>query len=141
MQRLFILILFLPLFSFVCISKKMKRDTIKVTNNLAEGVYVIPNFRYPDTSFDFTTREHVLANDSIYFIQAHRTKKLFYRDLCNKNTWTYLIKSDTLQVYVFTESIIKNETWATISTEKLFLRKLVFHYNDLIKNNCILTIE
>ena len=119
----------------------MRKDTISVTNNLNEGVYVIPNFRYPDTSFDFSSKEHVLANDSIYYIQAHRTKRLFYRDLCNKNTWTNLVKSDTLQVYVFAGSTIKNETRATISNKKLYLRKLIYHYNDLIKNNCILTIE
>lgn len=141
MSRHILVILLVPLFSFKCITKKIRHNTISVTNKLTIGVYVIPGFDYPDTSLNFITKGGILANDSIYFVQSQRTRKLFYVDLCNRLTWSFRVKTDTLQVFVFAESTIKDNSWETISKEKLYIRRLTFHYNDILKENCSLTIE
>ena len=141
MLRFILLISLLPLFSFKCITNQMRQDTITVTNKLPIGVYIILNFDYPDSTLSFTSKQHILANDSFYFIPPLQAKKLFYMNLCNRKTWKKLMKTDTLQVYVFDEKDIKEKSWDAINKEKVYLGKLTFHYSSIIKDSCSLVIE
>lgn len=136
-----LIVLVVPLFSFKCITKKMRENFIQVENQLPVNVYSVPSYDYPDTTLAFTNKERILANDSIYFVRAMSTKRLFYIDLCRAETWNRLIKSDSLQVFVFEEAIIKERSWDEIKANKLYLRRLTYAYNDIVNKGCKITIR
>lgn len=134
-------VLLLPLFAFTCVSKKMKQSFIQVDNQLSKNVYCVPSFDYPDTLLSFTSKEKILANDSIYYLSSESSKKLFYMALCKKDIWDKMIKSDTIQVFVFEEKILKEKSWSDIDANKLYLRRFTYSYNDILNNGCKITIN
>lgn len=136
-----IILLLLPLFGFVCVTKKMRKNFIQVENFLPINIYCIPSYNHPDTMLTFTNREHILANDSIYFVSAQHTKKLFYLELCRAETWNKLIKSDSLQVFVFEEHVIKERTWDEIKANNLYFKRLTYAFNDIVNKGCKITIR
>lgn len=140
-SKMIIVIVVLPLFSFKCISKRMRENFIEVDNQLSNNIYCIPSFNYPDTSLSFTNRERILANDSIYYVGSLNSKKLFYIDLCKKESWQRLMKSDTIQVFVFEERVVKEKSWKEIAFNSLYLRRLTYAYNDIVNNGCKITIQ
>lgn len=140
-SKVIIAIMVLPLFSFKCISKKMRENFIEVNNQLSKNIYCIPSFNYPDTSLSFTNRERILANDSIYYVSSLNSKRLFYIDLCKRETWQRLTKTDTIQIFVFDEAVIKEKSWNEISSRKLYLRRLIYSYDDIFNNGCKIMVK
>jgi hypothetical protein len=136
-----LIVLVVPLFGFKCISKKMRQNFIQVENHLPLNVYCIPSYNHPDTTLTFTDNEHILANDSIYFVSAFHTKRLFYLELCRIETWNRLIKSDSLQIFVFEEAVIKERSWDKIKANRLYLRRLTYAYDDIVNKGCKITIR
>lgn len=114
----------------------MRQNFIEVSNSLPEDVYCVPSFNYPDTTLSFTDKDRILANDSIYFLPAAGTKKLFYKPLCDKATWNRLNPKDTLQVFVFEENTLKSKAWNEIAANKLYVRRIALTYNDILVNGC-----
>lgn len=131
----------LPLFAFKCISKKMRENFIEVNNQLPANVYCVPNFNYPDTTLSFTSKEKILANDSIYYVGSSNSKRLFYIDLCKIETWKRVVKSDTIQIFVFEEKVIKEKAWNEINANNLYLRRLTYAYNDIVNNGCKIKLQ
>ena len=136
-----LIVLILPLFSFKCITKKMRQNFIEVENQLSTNIYCVPSYNYPDTTLEFINKGRILANDGIYFLNALSKKRLFYTELCGKDTWDYFIKSDSLQVFVFEEAVIKERSWDEIKTNKLYMRRLTYAYNDIINKGCKIIIQ
>jgi hypothetical protein len=135
------LIIILPLFAFTCVSKKMREKFIEVHNKMDKNIYCVPNFNYPDTSLSFTSIEKIMANDSIYYLTAQSSKKLFYMALCKKEFWQKMVTSGTLQIFVFDENVLKKDDWNNIVAEKKYLRRLSFNYDDILKNDCKIVVE
>ena len=136
-----LIVLVFPLFGFTCVSKKMRSSFIEVYNQLPANVYCVPSFEYPETSLTFTNKEKILANDNIYYVNSLGVKKLFYLDLCKKETWQRLISADTLQVFVFDEQKIKECRWDDIMKGKIYLKRLVYSYGDIVNNGCKITVK
>ena len=134
-------VIIIPLLSFKCVSNKMLEKFIEVNNQLSVNVYCLPAFEYPDTSLAFTNKEKILANDSIYYISSLATKKLFYIDLCKKETWQKITKADTIQVFVFDEKVLKERSWNDIVNNRIYLRRLVYSHNDIVHNGCKITVK
>ncbi len=137
----FLIVLALPLFGFKCITKKMRENFIQIENQMPVNVYCVPSYDYPDTTLSFINKERILANDSIYFIRTLSTKRLFYIDLCREETWNRLVKQDSLQIFVFDEQVIKQQSWDEIKASKLYLRKLTYAYKDIINNKCKISVQ
>lgn len=135
------LIIILPLFAFTCVSKKMRENFIEVHNKLDKNIYCVPNFNYPDASLSFTSIEKIMANDSIYYLNAQSSKKLFYMALCKKEYWQKMVTSGTLQIFVFDEDVLKKDEWNNIVAGKKYLRRLSFNYDDILKNDCKIVVE
>lgn len=119
----------------------MRGNFIEVNNQLSVNVYCIPSFEYPDTSIAFTNRAKIFANDSIYYIGSLASKKLFYIDLCKKETWQRVAKADTIQIFVFDEKILKEKSWNDIVSNRIYLQRLIYSYNDIINNGCKITVK
>jgi hypothetical protein len=119
----------------------MRENFIEVNNQLPNNVYCVPSFDYPDTALLFTNKEKILANDSIYYVGSFNSKRLFYIDLCKIETWKRLVKSDTIQIFVFDENTVKEKSWNEIVSGKLYLRRLIYTYNDIINNGCKITVK
>lgn len=131
-------VLLLPLFAFTCMPKK---NFITVENQINKEVYCIPSYSYPDTSLSFTDKAQILANDSFFYIRPFTSKKLFYVDLCKIETWKRLVKSDTIQVFVFDEKMLKEKPWNEIVAGRLYLRRLTYTYKDIVDKGCKITIQ
>lgn len=137
-----ILILLLPLFSFDCYSKRMMASWVEVENQLPVNVYCLPSFKYPDTSLNFTSKSDILANDGIYFIKANDKHQLFTRrSFCDKTYWERELLSDTLQVFVIDEKVLKEKSWGQIYSNDLYLRRILFTYDEIINNGCKIVIK
>lgn len=119
----------------------MRENFIEVNNQLPASVYCVPNFDYPDTGLLFTSKEKILANDSIYYVGSSSAKRLFYIDLCKIETWKRLVKSDSIQIFVFDEKVLKEKTWNEIVAGKLYLRRLTYTYKDIVDKGCKITIQ
>ena len=119
----------------------MRENFIEVNNQLPASVYCVPSFDYPDTGLLFTSKEKILANDSIYYVGSSNSKRLFYIDLCKIETWRRLVKSDTIQVFVFDEKVLKERPWNEIVAGKLYLRRLTYTYKDVVDKGCKITIQ
>lgn len=141
-NKKFLVILLLPCFSFVCISKKMLQDFIEVHNQLHENIYCIPSYDYPDTLFPLYLggKEGIFGNDYIYRIDSLSNKKLFYQNLCNKAVWERLVSSNVLQVFVFNSTVLHEKSWSEIMSKHLYYR-LSYTYDDIIRNGCTITIN
>lgn len=132
------IVFLLPLFAFTCVSKK---NFVTVENKTEKNIYCIPRYNYPDSSLSFITKDQILANDAFFYLRPMSSKKLFYTDLCKRETWSRLIKTDTLQVFVFEEDVIKQKSWEDITADKLYLRRLTYAYDDIVNNGCKITIQ
>ncbi len=137
----FLIFLIFPLFGFKCITNKMRENFIQVENLLPFNLYCVPSYAYPDTTLVFTNKERILANDSIYFINALGVKKLFYTDLCNEASWNRLIKGDSLQIFVFDEQVVKHQNWNDVILNKRYLRRLTYGYKDLLTSKCKILVR
>lgn len=133
--------MFLPLFAYKCLNKEMRKDLIEVSNRFTHNVYCVPSFNYPDTTLSFTSKDRVLANDSIYFVPSLGTRKLFYLPICEVATWKELNAEDTLQIFVFDENIMKTQPWSAIVENKMYLKRLTFTFSELQKNDCKIIIN
>jgi hypothetical protein len=141
-KKLMILMLaILPLLAFKCVTKKMRENFVQVNNQLSQNIYCVPSFDYPDTSLSFINKERILANDSIYYLSSKSSKKLFHKTLCKKDVWDKMIKSDTIQIFVFEEMLLKEKNWNEIVTNKLYLRRLTYSYNDIISDSCRIIVK
>lgn len=138
MKYILTIILVLPLLATTCVRKKYM---IHVENQTAENIYLIPNFQYPDTSLKSFSREVLFANDSIHYVAAHYKKPIFFLELCRREEWRRVIRSDTLQVFVISEKEIKQSTSEEIRAKRPFKSRLLISYDDLVKNNCAITIK
>jgi hypothetical protein len=138
---LIVIVSLLPLFAFKCITKKMRENFIQINNQLPVDVYCLPSFDYPDTTLLFTSKERILANDSIYYVGSLKSKRLFYIDLCKIETWERLVKSDSIQIFVFDEKVLKEKPWNEIFAGKLYLRRLTYTYKDIVDKGCKITIQ
>jgi hypothetical protein len=141
MKYKILIILLLPLFSFRCIKKSTLAKFIEVDNQLPQNVYCVPDYDYPDTTVLITKNEVILGNQNSFFIKAASKDKLFYNALCDKAVWEKLLTTDKLQLVVIDEKIFKEHSWEEIVSRNLYLRKLLFSYDDIIKNGCKITIR
>lgn len=131
-------VLLLPLFAFTCVSKK---NFVKVENQTTQSIYCIPSYSYPDSSLSFINKDQILANDSFFYLRPLSSKKLFYFDLCKRETWDRVMKTDVLQVFVFEESVINGKSWNEITANRLYIRRLTYAYKDIVNNGCKITIQ
>jgi hypothetical protein len=119
----------------------MRENFIEVNNQLPNSIYCVPSFDYPDTTLLFTNKGKILANDSIYYVGSSNSKRLFYIDLCKIETWKRLVKSDSIQIFVFDEKVLKEKNWDEIVSGEFYLRRLIYTYNDIINNGCKITVK
>jgi hypothetical protein len=136
-----LIILLLPLFSFRCIKKSTLAKFIEVDNQLPQNVYCVPNYEYPDTTLSFTNKPVIVANEASFFIKAASKDQLFYRALCDSIVWNKIMTTDTLQLVVIDEKVFKEHSWEEIVSRNLYVRRLLFSYDDIIKNGCKITIR
>lgn len=119
----------------------MRQNFIQVDNQLSKNVYCVPSFAYSDTLLSFTNKEKILANDSIYYLKSEDSKHLFYKEFCKKVIWDKMIKSDTIQIFVFEEKLLKEKSWEDIVANKMYLRRLTYSYNDIFNNGCRIIVK
>jgi hypothetical protein len=141
MKYRILIVLLLPLFSFRCIKKSTLANFIEVDNQLPQNVYCVPSYNYPDTTLLFTNKSVIVANEGSLFIKAASKDQLFYKPFCDKDFWKKVMTTDTLQVFVIDEKIFKENGWAAIYSRNLYMRRLLFSYDDIIKNGCKITIR
>ena len=134
-------VLLVPFFSFVCFSKRVTNNQIEVVNKLPISVYCVPNFGFSDSSFKFTSKEYILANDSIFHVNAKTNKKLFRMPLTDTIGQKFLLKFDTLEVFVFDENVIKEKSWEEIIGRQLYLKRLTYSFKEITCNNCKVVIK
>lgn len=139
MKYTFFAILVLPLLAFTC--KRKWEYYIEVENQIGQNVFCLPGFNYPDTSLVHFEKDVILANDVVFYLKSGQKMRLFFEKLCYKETWKRSFASDTLQVFVMPEKILKEVSWDSISSNHLYLRRLVFSYSDVINNGCKITIR
>lgn len=136
-----LVVLLLPLLAFKCMNKKTKASIVEVENQLSANIFCVPGFHYPDSSLSFTNKGRILANEATLFVAANNKVKLFYKPLCEKEYWQAVVKSDRLQVFVFEESIIREKEWDEIASKRLYIRRLVYSYDDIVNNGCKIVIH
>lgn len=141
MRHKIVVVLLLPLFAFKCLSKKTRESFIVANNQLSQNVYCVPSFMYPDTSLSFTSKEKILANDSIYYLGAGAIKKVFYMPLCQKDSWDKIVKSGVLQIFVFDERVVKESNWNDITANRRYLRRITYKYSDIYKDSCRIIVK
>jgi hypothetical protein len=136
-----LVVLLLPLFAFQCVSKKMLAYFIEVENQIDKNIYCISSFNYPDTTLSFTSKEFIFANDDAYYISSLSKRKPFYNAFCKRTIWTKLLKSDSLQIFVFDDKVLKGKSWNEITANRIYLRRLVYSYNDIVNNSCKIVVK
>lgn len=134
-------VLLLPLFSFDCMPKSAQANILVVENQLPVNVYCVPSFQYPDTSLNFTNKSVIEANQGAYFLKAGTKTQLFRHALGNKYTWDHFMDTDTIQIFVLDEKVVKEKSWGQIYSYDLYLRRLVLSYSDIFDNNCTIIIK
>lgn len=62
-------------------------------------------------------------------------------DLCKKETWQRLATADTIQLFVLDEKILKERSSNDIVSNRIYLQRLVYSYNDIISNSCKIIVK
>ncbi|AEV99392.1 hypothetical protein A4D02_26510 [Niastella koreensis] len=138
MKKILVFLLLLPLLAFKCHRVK---NYIEVENQLNQNVFCLPGFNYPDTSLVQFDRHDILANDAVFFVKSAQKQRLFYEYLCVKSAWRQCMAKDTLLVFVIAEKTMRDSSWSSINSNNLYLRRLVYSYDDILNNGSKITIK
>lgn len=131
-------VLLLPLLAFKCVRPK---DYIEVENQIGQNIFCLPGFNYPDTSLVPFEKDNILANDAVYFLRSAQKQRLFFEKFCVRSEWRKELAKDTLQLFVISEKTLKEVSWDSIRTNRLYLRRLIYTYTDIITSGCKITIQ
>lgn len=138
MKYALLTLLLLPLLATRCVKRW---ELIEVENQFGQNIFCLPGFNFPDTSFVYFEKQNILANDAYYFLKSGHKGRLFSEKFCVREKWKQALAKDTLQLFVISEKTLKEASWDSIRTNRLYLRRLIYTYEDIIKNGCKIIIR
>ena len=130
--------LLLPLLATRCVKRW---EFIEVENQLGQNIFCLPGFNFPDTSLVYFEKKNILANDAYYFLKSGQKGRLFSEKLCVREKWKQELAKDILQLFVISEKTLREVSWDSIRANRLYLRRLIYTYDDIINNGCKITIR
>jgi hypothetical protein len=144
-KSLFFVVLLLILFVVLatkCYNEEDINNRILVTNTLEIPVYVVPSFKYPDTSMDFTNQAKIMANSNSLLVDANSSKRIGLLSLCYRNEWDRLLEPNSrLQLFVFDKKAIEELPWDSVKTYNLKLARYEMSYEELLNASCVIIIK
>lgn len=90
---------------------------ITVENKTSNYLYCVPSYSYPDTSLDFTNKDQIFRNSTVYDIAPNTSDKIDYISLCRASEWQRVVISDTLILFIFKKDIVDNTDWSAIESQ------------------------
>lgn len=122
-----------------CVTKQMRDNTIVVSNQLNQEVFLLPykiKYDYYDISF---SKQRIISN---YAVNPISERKIFHTAFCIKNTWKSVVVGDTLEILVFNrDALEKEKTLEELVSAKSYIRKIKLTYDKLIADSCKVIIE
>ena len=127
---------------FLCQTCGDKEDnchkTITFKNKSTDTLYVVGSTFYPDTSIYSGIPNPILdPNFTMVLPDENNTRVLWGKD-CIELAFKFSIPSDTMMIYVFDAKTLKVNTWETVKSNYLVLRRYDLSLQDLESLNWII---
>ena len=105
--------------------------TITFKNATTDTLYVVSSSQYPDTStFAGIPNPALNPNFTKVLPNESNTQVLWGRD-CIELAFKDLIPSDTMMIYVFDAKVLEGNTWETVKSNYLVLKRYDLSLQDL----------
>jgi hypothetical protein len=125
-----------------CINKGSGLDTrLHIVNNSTNTIVTQLSCLFPDSSLDvnFYTKQNNICVDTSSNNQIYPGSSLAFKVA---GSWGYIfshyIPSDTLQIFIYDYATFKNNSWDTIVSKYLILKKYDLTLDSLEKLNWII---
>lgn len=134
-------LLFIVTFSLLlagCKSSSTTDDNIRISNKTDKNIVCLLGYNYPDLSFNFTSKQAILAKMDKFEVDGGQSKAIDTLGLCNKEIWDKHIKDGSmLMLFVFD----KDKLASSDKLEDALLERYYFSFIQLMKTNGLITIK
>ena len=113
--------------------------TITFKNATADTLYVVSSSQYPDTSTFSGIPNPVLDPNFTKVLPNESNTQVLWRRDCIELAFKDLIPSDTMMIYVFDAKVLEGNTWETVKSNYLVLKRYDLSLDDLNRMNWTIT--
>jgi hypothetical protein len=130
---------------FICLAcgdkEKDCHKTITFKNATADTLYVVSSYRYPDTLTFVGIPDPILDPNFTMVLPNEDNTQVLWSSDCIESAFESLIPSRTLMIYVFDAKVLEENSWETVKTNYIVLKRYDLSLADLESLNWSIIYE